>query len=242
LEKLAEHEKKTGTRVLDVLDVHFYPQGANIYSSAADRPTSELRVRQTRGLWDPTYVDESWIKDAINLIPRLKKWIDESYPGRTISIGEWSFGGEDHWSGALTVAEALGRFGAYGVGSAFYWTLPPENSPAYWAFRAFRNFDEKGGHFEAISIPATAGEGASLFASRDASKKHIVLVALNLSADTALHADIDVTSCGGEISRKAYVYPGSGAGLKAGTLETSGDILSDLPPHSITVIEIATAP
>ena len=50
-------------------------------------------------------------------------------------------------SGALATAEALGRFAQFGVTSAFYWTYPPENSPAMWAFRAYRNFDGKGGHF-----------------------------------------------------------------------------------------------
>ena len=28
------------------------------------------------------------------LMPRMKEWIDQNYPGRGISIGEWNFGGE----------------------------------------------------------------------------------------------------------------------------------------------------
>ena len=63
----------------------------------------------------------------------MKEWVAKNYPGRGISIGEWSFGGEDHVTGALSAAEALGRFAQFGVTSAFYWTFPPEGSPTMQA-------------------------------------------------------------------------------------------------------------
>ena len=44
-------------------------------------------------LWDPSYVDESWIKEPVKLLPRMREWVDENYPARGLSIGEWSFGG-----------------------------------------------------------------------------------------------------------------------------------------------------
>ena len=45
-----------------------------------------LRLRTTRMLWDPTYVDESWVKEPVRLLPRLREWIDQNYPGRGISL------------------------------------------------------------------------------------------------------------------------------------------------------------
>ncbi|MCU0693787.1 MAG: glycoside hydrolase family 44 protein, partial [Polyangiaceae bacterium] len=83
LEKLAAHERATGVRILDLVDVHFYPQAKRVgmNDGGTDRATAALRIRSTRALWDPAYVDESWIKESVRLIPRLKEWIAENYPG-----------------------------------------------------------------------------------------------------------------------------------------------------------------
>jgi hypothetical protein len=95
-QKLREHEQKTGTRIVDAVDVHFYPQGRSTSSATTRsirRPPLSVSARRA-ALWDPTYKDESWIADTVMLVPRLKKWIAENYPGRAISIGEYNFGGE----------------------------------------------------------------------------------------------------------------------------------------------------
>ena len=45
------------------------------------------RNRSTRSLWDPTYTDETWINDKVQLIPRLRSWVDTYYyPGAPIGI------------------------------------------------------------------------------------------------------------------------------------------------------------
>jgi len=205
LKQLKEHDRTSGKRVLDVLDVHFYPQGNGVYSANADPATAALRLRSTRALWDPTYKDESWIAEPVRLLPRLKEWVQQNYPGLAISIGEYNFGGEQHMSGALALAEALGRFGTEGIDYAFYWFEPPQNSPVYWAFRAFRNFDGKGGKFLNRSVDTKMASGVSLFASRDDSGKHMVLIALNLDPTTAAKATIAMTECGSVVTRRKLV-------------------------------------
>jgi hypothetical protein len=241
LAKLREHEQKTGTRVLDVLDLHYYPQANNVYGNASDPATSALRLRSTRSLWDKTYTDESWINDRVYLLPRMKEWVDKNYPGRGISLGEWNFGGEGHISGALAIAESLGRFAQFGVASAFYWTAPPPGSPGTQGFLAYRNFDGKGGRFLDWYIPTTSASGdVSLFASRDEAGKHVVLVALNLSPSVATLAQIDTGSCGAVASRTAYSFvsgaskfePSEGPPTQKATLDQV------LPPWSITVIDL----
>ena len=167
LQQLRAYEQRTGVKILDVLDVHFYPQGDKVYGSASDSASASLRIRSTRSLWDPSYRDESWINDTIRLIPRLKEWVSQNYPGLQISIGEYNFGGEQHISGGLALAEALGRFGTEGIDYAFYWFAPPKSSPAAWAFRAYLNFDGMGGHFLSRSMKTLMTSGMSLFASRD---------------------------------------------------------------------------
>jgi hypothetical protein len=241
LKALAENEKKTGTRVLDVLDLHAYPQGERVYGDAVDADVAALRIRQTRMLWDPTYVDESWIKEPVKLVPRMKQWVTEGYPGLATSIGEWNFGGENHMSGGLAVAEALGRFAQLGLTYAYYWTYPPEGSPVMWAFHAFRDFDGKGGRFLDLFTPATVAGAptTSAFASRDDAGKHLVAVVLNLSKKDAMGADVDLSACGKVTSVNAYSYEGGHQGFGPRTPATSGSKITEpLAPYSITVLDV----
>ena len=250
LQKLAEHEKKTGVRILDVLDVHIYPQADNVQGpdghggdggGETDRKTNDVRFRTTRSLWDREYVDESWIKEAVYLIPRMKDLIATNYPGRGFQIGEYNFGAENHPAGGVALAEALGRFAINGVSHAFYWTYPPKPKPAYWAFRAYRNYDGNGGHFLEQIVPSSSPSGTSLYASRDVTGKKWVLVALNFSADRPNDASIELKGCVAPGAVKSYVYTGGDQGFVAGDVRLEGSSLkSKLAPYSITVIELAT--
>ncbi len=244
LKKLLAHEKRTGTHILDVVDVHYYPQGPGMYggNAATDSDASARRLRATRALWDPTYVDESWINDRIGLIPRLKKWISESYPGRGISIGEWSFGAEQHISGGLSVAEVLGRFGQQGITSAFYWVGPPPGSPAFVAFRAFRNYDGKGGRFLDWSVPTREAPDVSLFASRDESGAHVTAVLLNLDPNAIVQANIDVSRCGTIAARRAFSYTSGAPSLvEEAKVAASQPVSETLAPYSIKVLELTVS-
>jgi hypothetical protein len=244
LRRLREHEQKTGTRVLDVLDLHYYPQGNNVYAGGAggsDRATQLLRLRSTRSLWDDTYLDESWINDKVRLLPRMKEWVDRNYPGRGISVGEWNFGGEKDVTGALATAEALGRFAQFGVTSAFYWGAPPADSPSVVGFFAYRNFDGKGGRFLDNFVPTTTADTGSFFASRDAEGKHLVIVAINMAPDTPLAAELDVASCGAVSAQQAYSYVSGAGGLTVATPAPPASptvVARVLPPWSITVFDL----
>jgi hypothetical protein len=249
LKKLAEHEKKTGVRVLDVLDVHIYPQGEGVQGpdgeggdggGKTDRATNDLRFRTTRSLWDREYKDESWIDDAVYLVPRMKELIAQNYPGLGFQIGEYNFGAEDHAAGAVALAEALGRFALYGVSHAFYWTYPKKPKPAYWAFRAYRNYDDAGGHFESQIVPSSSPSGTSLYASRDESGKKWVLVALHFGADRPFDATITLDGCAAPTALKSFVYAGASTGFAKGDAKLQGNaITAKLPPYSIAVFELA---
>jgi hypothetical protein len=242
LRQLRAYERRTGTRLLDVVDVHYYPALENVglgTSGATDAATAALRIRSTRSLWDPDYVDESWIKERFRVIPRVREWIAESYPGLGLSIGEWNFGAEGHMSGGLAVAEVLGRFGTEGVTSAFYWTYPPDRSPAFWAFRAYRNFDGRGARFLDRSVPVR-GEAplASLFASTDAARRRAVLVLLNHDPESPLAARVDLSRCGTAGASRVFAYGGgSGGFVRAADAPAGATIEVAAAPYSITVVE-----
>jgi hypothetical protein len=247
LRKLREQEKKTGTHILDVVDVHFYPQADGVSvdkGEQTDPETSALRIRSTRALWDPTYKDESWIGEPVRLIPRLKKLVEENYPGRGIAIGEYNFGAARHMSGGLAQAEALGRFAQEGLTAAFYFTYPPARSPAWWAFRAYRNFDGQGSTFQDTYVPSSAEEGTSFFASRSEDGRRVVAIALNLEPDTARNARVELKGCGVLKGSRVLTYAGDANGFAeqptAGM--SSSRLEAQLPPYSITVLDLTLEP
>ena len=247
LSKLRAHGEKAGGRLVDLVDVHFYPQapGVGLYTDGWTDPEScARRIRSVRALWDPTYKDESWIGDTMKLLPRLRAWIDEEYPGLGISIGEYNFGAEGHISGGLAVAEALGRFGTNGVDAAFYWAMPPKGSAAYWAFRAFRNYDGQGGKVGDTAVAASSNDSglSSMFATRKADGS-LVLVALNHEPDKPLNLFVEPGSCGALRVGRHFGYAGK-EGLRPAPLEAGARAGQGirLPPWSINVLELRPSP
>lgn len=147
LDEVAAADAESGRRTLDYLDIHYYPEGA--FDEEVTPAAAAHRLRATRSLWDPEYVDESWIglgdpvtldqpaPDRVKLIPRMKALIDEHYPDTKLAITEWSFGAPGHLSGGLAAADALGIFGRQGVDMAMIWPAPEPGDPAASAFRLF---------------------------------------------------------------------------------------------------------
>jgi hypothetical protein len=80
-----------GQRLLDVFTLHYYPQGNGVFEDLTDPATQDLRSRSTRSLWDPTYVDESFINEIIRLIPRMKDWVAANDPGTPLGVTEYIF-------------------------------------------------------------------------------------------------------------------------------------------------------
>ncbi|HET9958307.1 MAG TPA: glycoside hydrolase family 44 protein [Polyangiaceae bacterium] len=241
LQALAAHERRTGTRLLDVLDVHFYPQADGVYAnSRTDAATAALRLRSTRALWDPSYVDDSWIEAPIQLIPRLRQWVERYYPGRALSLGEWSFGAEDHISGALATAEALGRFGQHELDWAFYWRGPRSGSFTFEAFRAFRDFDGAGARFLDWSVPTQATERISLFASRNAESRTLVLVLIQRDATHRAEMSLDLSECGEVLAARRFVLRSNVPRLEAAdaSMLRGRTLPLDLSPLSLEVLEL----
>jgi hypothetical protein len=187
LKQVRAHDQRIGRRTLDILDVHYYPQAEGVFSASTDTATQARRLRATRALWDPSYVDESWIRRPIRLLPRLRDWIEAGYPGTRIGITEWNFGAERHISGGLAVAETLGIFGREDVALANYWAYPPRNSPAYLAFKLFRNADGHGRGFGDVSCRAISSDPGrvSCFAAVDSATETLTFCLINKTAGIA---------------------------------------------------------
>lgn len=238
LAHLHARAKQTGLPMINALDVHFYPEGG-VYSTAADRRLAELRIRSARSLWDDTYVDESWIGEPIRLLPRMREIIDRTYPGLDLVIGEYSFGGESHMSGAIALVDALGRFAQHKVSQAYYWTYPQESSPAYWAFRAFRNFDGVGGRFLERLLLAQGDGGYSLYVSKSANDGRLVGVVANKDFDDPLRLQLRLRGCTVPEKVGFWVLGENTGGLRPREGRLARDLVEvDLPPLSIATLAL----
>jgi hypothetical protein len=241
LQQVAAHDKKAGRRTLDVLDVHFYPQAAGVYSEAADPKTSALRLRSTRALWDPDYKDESWIGTAVQLIPRMRQWIAQNYPGTKLGLTEWNWGADKTLNGGLAVAEVLGILGRERVDMACYWLSPGVGTPAFYAYKMYRNADDAGHGFGDIAVTATsnAPEKVSCFGSLD-SQTHLPMVML-LNKMPDQEATVTLTLSETKPVSAAEVYRYSGADLKTiahlpDIAIESGRVRVSLPAYSLTLL------
>jgi hypothetical protein len=223
---------------VDVLSVHFYPQGGED-SNDVSTATQLLRNRSTRQLWDPNYTSESWIGAKVDLIPRLQGWVNSYYyPGTPVAITEYNWGAEGSINGATAQADIYGIFGQQGLGMATRWTVPASNTPTYKAMQMYRNYDGADSVFGDTSISATVPnpDNLSAFAALRKSDGAMTVMVINkiLSGTTPVNLKLANFTASG--SAKVYRLTASNAIQKLATLTWSGGALSDTEPaQSITL-------
>ncbi len=181
-----------GRRLLDLVDVHCYPQGAGVHGSDSDSPALRaLRVRSTRALWDPKYRDESWIGQPVMLIPRIRAIVNKNFPGTKLCLGEYSWGGDHDASGAIAQAEILGIFAREGVEYAYYWA--GLGGVQHFAFQLFRNPDGRHKGFGETYLESRSDdpENVSVFAAKRADGALTVIV-INKELERVRAVDLDL--------------------------------------------------
>lgn len=207
LQEMARYEQQNGIRILDYVDVHYYPQQQGVtLQPAGDYTTQQLRMNATRALWDATYIDESWINEPVQLIPRMQDWVAQNYPSTKTAITEYNFGGVEHINGAVAQAEVLGIFGREGVDLAVMWDPPSMSEPTFHAFGIYRNYDGTGGKFGEMSVETSSSDPLelSVFAARRQSDNALTLVVVNKTFDN-IKADLTVAGVG-STSAERYQY------------------------------------
>jgi hypothetical protein len=251
LQQLKTYNDQQGVRVLDYLDLHYYPQAGGVaLSPAGSAATQALRLRTTRSLWDPTYQDESWIASAgpengvVRLIPRMKEWVNANYPGTKLAIGEYNWGALDHPNGALAQADVLGIFGREGLDLATLWSPPTTNEPGAFAFRMYRRYDSAGGAFGETSVYANSAdqEKLAIYAATRASDSALTLIIINKHT-SALTSTVSVMNFTPAINAQVYRY--SNANLNAIVVQPDQPVAPNgftavYPASSITLVVIPT--
>jgi hypothetical protein len=243
LQQMHDYEVSTGTRLLDYLDIHYYPQAQNVALSSDESPaTAALRLRTVKSLYDPAYVDESWIGASgydggiVRLIPRMKDWIAQRYPGTKLAITEYNWGSDDGPSSALANAEVLAIFGREGVDLAARWVAPDANTRTEDSFKLYLNYDGYGSavagdSVQAISSDVDAVGGYAVLSSGN------LLRTLLFNKDTSPR-DTTVTLPAG-FNQTAQLFGFDAAnrlGPEGSLAPSGGNLVLTLSPRSATLV------
>jgi hypothetical protein len=248
---------KAHRRLLHYYDLHYYTEAEGPGGRLNKTPTATGqgdwmgRMQAPRSLWDPSYVENSWITKwslpegdkAIRLIPRVKAAISRWYPGTMVSVSEWDFGGTDHISGGLAAVDALGIFGREGVASCSW----PAQNHAYLdaAYRLYLDFDGHGSRFGDTSVRAQTSSvaDAPVYAAQDSKNpSRITVIAINRAWDQPLEADCRIALPKGKAIASIRAYR---LGQERPALEAlpppkagPGGFHDTLPKFSATLYEV----
>jgi hypothetical protein len=239
----AAQQANGGQRILDVLDMHWYPEatgatnGIRITGNDTSADSVTARLQATRSLWDPNYVETSWITQystvpgnepsgspaqfktaAIQLLPREQAIINEYYAGTRIGISEYEYGAGQDISGGVAEADALGVFGQKGVFSANWWNSDgaPNHNYITSAFNMYLNYDGRGSKFGNTSIGSSVSDAskASIYASEDAGNPNrIVMVLINKSTTGSQTATINLANLGQFALADSYLLGSSSSNI-----------------------------
>lgn len=243
LSQARRHELDTGQRILDYLDIQVFPQSFGVADGDSSPAAHRLRLRSTRILWDPTYTVESWERcchDSVQtIIPRMKEWIADYYPGTRLSISAYGWGAIDTPNGALAQADLLGIFGRERVDLALLENVPAPGGLGEDAFRIYRNYDALGKAFGNTSVRTTTDAPGLLdaFGAID-DTGHATVVLLNKSASVTDTVALKFQGMGPQGAWRAFEFGRNRRLSPAGAGSLTGGTLSRrVGPETATLIE-----
>ena len=193
LNQVAWSDAVSGTRTLDMFDIHAYPDADT--SALSQSQLQALAAKIYRDWWDPTFnsaasyiVNGGFSIEPLDgkpfRIPRMRALVNQIYPGTAFSITEWSaaFAGESDFSTALGDADAYGALGRERVSLSTRWTAPLSTNPNYQALKLFTNYDGSHHGFGTTSVEATNNGNPDLFsvyAALNASGSALTMLVIN---------------------------------------------------------------
>ncbi len=240
LDQMSKASATAGTRLLDVLDLHRYSdEDITSQTTFTDTATNEERIQDPRVLWDPTFVENSWVQQYFSQflpwIPNLQASIAKYYPGTKLSFTEYNYGGESDISGGIAEADVLGIYGKYGVYLGCLWLLHDPPAPLYVAsaFNLYLNYDGNGGKFGSTSVLESDSDtvNSSAYASIDASG-YLHVIVLNKSFTAAADVSFQIAGPGTYTKAAVYAFDSTNPAITARSAATiSGNGFSySLPP------------
>ena len=198
LDAFKQASEKDGRRLLDALDIHWYAFSSKGDLYRSEKPEhDDVKLDAPRSLDEPGFVEDSWVPRALRgaeglglpILPSLRKLIEHRFPGTSLAVTEFNYGGPGRLASGLALADALGRMGRSGVDYGAHW-----GSLDGWlgeAYRLYREPDAVAGAFgdQGLAVETSGGPAISAFAARDAKRQAPHLVVINKS-ETELAVDV----------------------------------------------------
>ncbi len=250
LDAMKAAAEKYGKRLIDAYDFHWYPEakggGVRVSDETSNPAVDAARVQAPRSLWDPTYVEDSWISDSIGhkplaLLPAMQRRVDEHYPGTRLAITEYNYGGGKSISGAIAQADVLGIFGRYGILTACNWGLNAGDVAEMAGFAAFTDYDKKGSKFGDRELTVAGVDPAlgSVYASTFSTSPKVMTIVVIDKGATELPFELQLSHFKGKTATAYTVTSNSLGEPTVSNVEVdSGGVRLTAPPMSVTTIRI----
>jgi hypothetical protein len=223
LHSMEANSVTAGKRLLDVLDLHWYPEAQGdgkriVFNSSApySRANADARMQAPRTLWDSDYRENSWIAQwfgqYLPLLPMVINSINTYYPGTKLAISEYNYGAEDHISGGIATTDVLGIFGKYGVYMGAYWRTTWEGTYSPYveaAFNIYRNYDGNHSTFGDMSVYSETSDkvNSPIYASVfDGNDSQLHLIVMNKNFDCTISGTFDIKSSQNFVSGRVWRF------------------------------------
>ncbi|MBQ8515685.1 MAG: hypothetical protein IJ496_09840 [Ruminococcus sp.] len=253
LDEMAKAEEEHGQRLIDVIDVHYYSEakGQCRVTECEDYTHTdciEARLQSPRTLYDPMYIEDSWIgegeQEYLPIFPSIWESIDTYYPGTKLALTEYNFGGGNHISGAVAQADALGVFAENDVYVSNLWAVNSNFDYQLSAIDLYTNYDGNGSSFGDTLVQSDTSdiEKATSYAAIDGTdESRVTLVLTNKSLTDTQNATITLNSGADYSSAKVYGITGDSSEIQL--LQTVSNIEQNcftlsIPALSVVQIEI----
>lgn len=259
IKRVSEEQKKSGIRLLDMLDIHWYP-GEQDY---------ETRMNWHRVLFDTTYnypgangicflnedyyyasnqtkerYDSNYKKEYI--LKRIEDWLEQYFGeghGITLGISETSFEDPDPMVSALIYASFLGTMMDHGVEFFTPWT---------WSegmYEVAHLFSRKGHEFRVESVSSNDSL-VSAYSSINNSKDSLTVILVNRAESETQEVNLTLKNFFSEdksvetltlskLSGETFVSQVENALQKGEVDITSNEVKITLPEKSITALLIS---
>lgn len=187
LDAFRKASDQAGVRLLDTLDVHWYPFSSEGPLFRTDTESLDrARLDAPRSLSEEGFLERSWVASALRhggegalglpVLPSLHRIIERNFAGTKLAVTEFNYGLGKRTPSALALADALGRYATGGVFMATHWgSLADMLSQAY---RLYRAPDAKGAAFAGHVVAAEhrAPDALSVFAADDGTALRTVAI------------------------------------------------------------------
>lgn len=250
LESMKKESERTGTRLLDVLDLHYHTEATNgllkPIINNSDELSNNARLQATRILWDNSYTENSTAAlmhtQHIPLIPTLKASVDMYYPGTKLSFSEYNFGGCDNISGGIAAADALGIFAEYEVYMACAKPNTEDISYLKSAINMYTNYDGEGSGFGDMLVKSENGGDnmSSVYAALDdGDETSLRILLINKNRQMQKTADIYISSYADFSEAEVYSFSEESPDivLAEETIELQRNVLTiEMEPQTVYML------